>query len=875
MVGSHHQPAYSGITAALDEFQQVLSPDQTAQLRSFSSHAPTADDVVRLTQQVIQANASRKSRLFASRLQGLLSSVQQYCMIIDTCVGPNQIAALVWGSIKLVLLVSSNFAEYFDKLSRLVAQLSNYCPRFSEYKRLFPTSERLQQALSEFYSIVVKFCRKALGLIQEKGAKRYSKSLWKSFKLEFREIEESISEAKDEVTEELQLASEQEAQDFRRLLTAEVEENRILRTIQASEIQENKDFRSLQTLALQQSKARQIQKIMKDEGNLSARRSGFCDLFQAMTTQEAFTEHRHCAVKEPAVGFSKDQNSRTGLIREVQSTSGVTEFTTFSAQNETVVIYYFFDSSEKNSLKASTFLRSILHQTITLETLLPDSQRRLESLFESQIDQSEPATSELEQLFLHFYRKFNRAFLLIDGLDEADEVERRNVKSFLKEVAKMNGARILAITHAEMDMSTVFTRSSALHIQPEDLKDDIEVFIQSQIEKYSQDELSNCEPFILDLIKQKLIADAEGMFLWVDLQLKAILDDYEEHGGPDRIPDILEALPRKITDLYSFLLERLVKGADDRIERARRAFQWVIYSNRPLTLSELEEAISISPSQKTWQSPSSKLDISKLARLCGNLVDYDKANRTVSLAHHTVESFLLGCSGRQEVACFAIEENKAEQYIADICMTYLSFTDFHKALTRTSDTKHLHTMGYPVSLLGSIAPSFIRPWALSGVRGRRGRRRDQPVDPVNMLRTELSARQSKKTDPTFQTLEYCRSYWYDHSRYIALEDTKRVKIIENFVRSTHLRKEWIPWSSIEDNASLPFWNMFAWAVRNGHTVIFCIWKRVATEQESSYWNYLWREEGEKLFVSACESANLEQLEIMLGAKRVDDHADIL
>lgn len=86
--------------------------------------------------------------------------------------------------------------------------------------------------------------------------------------MEFKDIEESISEAKDEVTEELRLASEQESKRFRRLLTAEMEENRTLRITQVAEIQENKDFRSHQTLAVQRSEARQIQKILKEEGNL-------------------------------------------------------------------------------------------------------------------------------------------------------------------------------------------------------------------------------------------------------------------------------------------------------------------------------------------------------------------------------------------------------------------------------------------------------------------------------------------------------------------------------------------------------------------------------------------------------------------------------
>lgn len=184
---------------------------------------------------------------------------------------------------------------------------------------------------------------------------------------------------------------------------------------------------------------------------------------------------------------------------------------TFSAQDETAVIYYFFDSSQKESLKASTFLRSILHQAIRLKTLLPDSQRRLESLFMDQIDCLEPATSELEELFLLFYGKFKIGYLLIDGLDEADEIEQRNVKSFLKEVQKMDGARILAITHAATDMSKVFTRGRALQIEPEDVKDDIESFVQSQLDKYAQEELSDCSQSVLELIKQKLVSDAEGM----------------------------------------------------------------------------------------------------------------------------------------------------------------------------------------------------------------------------------------------------------------------------------------------------------------------------------------------------------------------------
>ena len=90
--------------------------------------------------------------------------------------------------------------------------------------------------------------------------------MWKSFKGDFKEIEEGLSTAKDEIIKELQLASEQAAHSFRRLLTTEIEENRTLRLKQMAEIQENEYFRSEQTLVLRQTQARQIQKIVKEEG---------------------------------------------------------------------------------------------------------------------------------------------------------------------------------------------------------------------------------------------------------------------------------------------------------------------------------------------------------------------------------------------------------------------------------------------------------------------------------------------------------------------------------------------------------------------------------------------------------------------------------
>jgi hypothetical protein len=94
------------LTLALDEFQRNLSPDQKKDFDLIASSTPTAKDVVTFTQEIDQKNSWRKSRIMANRMSGVLQSVQQYCAIIDTFIQSKPgIAALVWGSIKFVILV--------------------------------------------------------------------------------------------------------------------------------------------------------------------------------------------------------------------------------------------------------------------------------------------------------------------------------------------------------------------------------------------------------------------------------------------------------------------------------------------------------------------------------------------------------------------------------------------------------------------------------------------------------------------------------------------------------------------------------------------------------------------------------------------------
>lgn len=91
---------------AIEDFESVLTDNERTSLRHIRT-IPDADAVMTFTAELDASNRSRKGRSIASRLHFVLESVREFSATIDTLVSSNpSIAALIWGSIKLTMLVS-------------------------------------------------------------------------------------------------------------------------------------------------------------------------------------------------------------------------------------------------------------------------------------------------------------------------------------------------------------------------------------------------------------------------------------------------------------------------------------------------------------------------------------------------------------------------------------------------------------------------------------------------------------------------------------------------------------------------------------------------------------------------------------------------
>lgn len=93
------------LNEAVVDFQGALTEEQRSALRQIKD-IPDADAVLVFTAQLDSNQRQRRGRSIGTRLHSVLQSVREFSAVIDTFVSSNpEIAALIWGSVKLTIQV--------------------------------------------------------------------------------------------------------------------------------------------------------------------------------------------------------------------------------------------------------------------------------------------------------------------------------------------------------------------------------------------------------------------------------------------------------------------------------------------------------------------------------------------------------------------------------------------------------------------------------------------------------------------------------------------------------------------------------------------------------------------------------------------------
>ena len=329
-------------------------------------------------------------------------------------------------------------------------------------------------------------------------------------------------------------------------------------------------------------------------------------------------------------------------------------------------------------------------------------------------------------------------------------------------------------------------------------------------------------------------------FLWVELQVRAICDVCEEDETSNGVTSMLAKLPEGLAGIYSNALEKILRKDDDQIQNIKKIFQWSYSARRPLTINELHDALTIEPGQELWKEPTKKFRPSTISRLCGNLIIFDDADNTISLAHHTVRAFIESQPATMmapiSFANFISDVRTADNYLADVCITYISFADFQKSLTTRSKPDASSYLSQPLLLTvqGLAGPYATR---MPGLRrlvqpfARHSGRHNFDTE------AQLKNCQPQRIDSSFELLDYCLACWHHHCWFclnqpagFLARSTKTT--IANLTTQPSLPFTWHPWNPPDDLDPVPHWQIFLWAVQNHHPCVLLAWNDMSDTRDA-------------------------------------------
>lgn len=170
-----------------------------------------------------------------------------------------------------------------------------------------------------------------------------------------------------------------------------------------------------------------------------------------------------------------------------------------------------------------------------------------------------------------------------------------------------------------------------------------------------------------------------------------------------------------------------IDGEEDRA-LTKHILQILTFNLYPLTLSDICEMLQITPGMRTLDEIKCLTHPRDILSICGSLLHYHEESEIVTLAHHSVKSYLMS-DLRGEAAYFKQKFQEGHHSMAMYCLTYLSFDAFSVDFIPTSLYPRSKFIAYAVQNwplhakevepLGEPLWTILRSFLLSADTGRR------------------------------------------------------------------------------------------------------------------------------------------------------------
>ncbi|KAF4554543.1 Ankyrin repeat-containing protein 39 [Elsinoe fawcettii] len=301
-----------------------------------------------------------------------------------------------------------------------------------------------------------------------------------------------------------------------------------------------------------------------------------------------------------------------------------------------LVAYVYCASKERSDAVHSclAILRSLARQLHTSLTTL-GLNRFLLDRYEKRKNQQkvdgfelpEPTHTETIE-FLVDALAYNPATLVIDGVDRIPRNERISLILAIKRISADARNVLKVFITSRTDEQTNVT------LQADYTECVTAALTHHDVDRFASQQLKNLELKSEEQkkqIKEQLILEAEGMFLFMELRVVQIRGWLPDNDLLRKMQDRVQTWPRLYDDIVDSVLKQ-ESNPDQRL--AVQVLTWLLYSKEELTAGALKAAcLAVLPKRD--------LEDETLLRVCRHLVDFDRQSPPrLRLIHHTAADHL-------------------------------------------------------------------------------------------------------------------------------------------------------------------------------------------------------------------------------------------
>ncbi|RYP04282.1 hypothetical protein DL764_004545 [Monosporascus ibericus] len=173
-------------------------------------------------------------------------------------------------------------------------------------------------------------------------------------------------------------------------------------------------------------------------------------------------------------------------------------------------------------------------------------------------DLSLPSAPEMVQAFCNLRAETTKArfCFFIDGLDEYSGHLARGI-DFVRDLATGNTIKVIVSSRPVTSCFQAFSHKPNLQLQ-ELTKDDIKVYVNDTVGSHPyMEDLQAADPTAVGSILEAIVYKASGVFLWVVLACRSLLDGFDAFDYPEELRRRVDELPPELEDLFKHMLNNI------------------------------------------------------------------------------------------------------------------------------------------------------------------------------------------------------------------------------------------------------------------------------------------------------------------------------